>query len=434
MLLAFLQHAEQRYRDLDGLPTDELENLRDALRPLKQLYAALPAAEFSPLKLKAVRQKLTDSRRYRVRFKEKADKEDKTLERGFWEHDFRKTPTGCEVRWKKKWRPGELIDSKKALSRSVINQRIRRIVRVFRWAASEEIVPEGIHRALAAVPGLQQGRNESPESDGVKPVAVEIVEATLPKMPAPVAAMAQLQLATGMRASEVMVMRAMDLSTSGPVWTYTPHKHKNQYRGMDRIICLGPKAQETIKPFLRPNVEAYAAAVDDHWLMRQRAFVAGAQALEVARADLFATVALGADVVNSIHQVHEVLEDGRRWPVGSVYLVCEHPNGDYLVDDAIWVANVLELTAGFRLQGKRVILGYCNHQMLAVASAAANSIASGTWMNVRSFPPAKFRTAYEDEIKRKTTWYYCPQAFSEYKIPTLDIAIPRTIDDTVRCK
>ena len=74
-------------------------------------------------------------------------------------------------------------------------------------------------------------------------------------------------------------------------------------------------------------------------------------------------------------------------------------------------------------QWVKVILGYCNHQMLAAASAGANAIASGTWMNVRSFPPEKFRTAYEDEIKRKTTWYYCPQALSEYKIPTLDIAM-----------
>jgi hypothetical protein len=66
-------------------------------------------------------------------------------------------------------------------------------------------------------------------------------------------------------------------------------------------------------------------------------------------------------------------------------------------------------------------LGYCNHQMLIVAASKVNVICSGTWMNVRSFPPAKFDTA-EEEIKQKTTWYYCPQALSEYKIPFLDIA------------
>ena len=43
-------------------------------------------------------------------------------------------------------------------------------------------------------------------------------------------------------------------------------------------------------------------------------------------------------------------------------------------------------------------------------------------MNVRSFPPDKFRAAYEDEIKQRSIWYYMPQGLSEYKIPFLDIA------------
>ena len=41
---------------------------------------------------------------------------------------------------------------------------------------------------------------------------------------------------------------------------------------------------------------------------------------------------------------------------------------------------------------------------------------------VRSFPPEKFKSAYEEEIKQRATWYYCPQALSEYKLPFLDIA------------
>jgi len=52
----------------------------------------------------------------------------------------------------------------------------------------------------------------------------------------------------------------------------------------------------------------------------------------------------------------------------------------------------------------------------------ASAICSGTWMNVRSFPPDKFRSAYEEEIRQRATWYYCPQALSEYRVPFLDIA------------
>jgi hypothetical protein len=60
--------------------------------------------------------------------------------------------------------------------------------------------------------------------------------------------------------------------------------------------------------------------------------------------------------------------------------------------------------------------------MLIAATAKVDAIASGTWMNVRSFPPDKFRGDYDDEIKQRTKWYYCPQSLSEFKIPFLDIA------------
>jgi hypothetical protein len=102
--------------------------------------------------------------------------------------------------------------------------------------------------------------------------------------------------------------------------------------------------------------------------------------------------------------------------------VCEHPGGQYLVEDPNWLANVIDLAAGLRLLGANVLFGYCNHQMLVAAAAKVNALASGTWMNVRSFPPEKFQTTYQEESKQRATWYYCPQALSEYKVPFLDIA------------
>ncbi len=60
--------------------------------------------------------------------------------------------------------------------------------------------------------------------------------------------------------------------------------------------------------------------------------------------------------------------------------------------------------------------------MLIASVAKVDAIASGTWMNLRSFPPAKFRASYDDEIKQRAIWYYCPQALSEYKLFYLDIA------------
>jgi hypothetical protein len=120
--------------------------------------------------------------------------------------------------------------------------------------------------------------------------------------------------------------------------------------------------------------------------------------------------------------VASLIERSRNWDVGAFYVVAEHPNGKYLVDDPNWLANLLDLVGSMRMHGARVILGYCNQQMLIAGCAKATAVASGTWMNVRSFPPDKFRAVYEEEVRQRATWYYCPQALSEYKIPYLDVA------------
>lgn len=167
----------------------------------------------------------------------------------------------------------------------------------------------------------------------------------------------------------------------------------------------------------------FAAPADADWLDRQQDVLNEADGLGIDPQTRIATVALGSDVVRNLDSIHEILDASAYWNVGGVYLVCEHPSGAYLVEDPIWLANVLDMTASFRLRRWNVIIGYCNHQMLIAGCAAATAIASGTWMNVRSFPPDKFRAQYEEEIKKRTTWYYCPHALSEYKIPFLDIAM-----------
>jgi len=75
--------------------------------------------------------------------------------------------------------------------------------------------------------------------------------------------MIELQTATGMRPGEVCIMRACDLDTSGDVWMYKPECHKLSYRGTDRTIALGPRAQAIVKEFLRPDVSAYLLSPAD---------------------------------------------------------------------------------------------------------------------------------------------------------------------------
>lgn len=173
------------------------------------------------------------------------------------------------------------------------------------------------------------------------------------------------------------------------------------------------------RAFILPGL--LASSINADWLEIQRAILEEANAL-TTDLPLIATIALSADATRDQDEIALLLETAAGWKAHGYYVVCEHPNGNYLVDDPNWLANVLDIVAGLRLGGAEVILGYCNHQLLVAAAAKASAVCSGTWMNVRSFPPDKFRTVYEEEIRQRATWYYCPQALSEYKIPFLDIA------------
>jgi integrase len=206
ILAAFWKHAEQHYRDAGGQPTDEQKNIKDAVRPVKRLYGKTSAKAFGPLALRAVRDDMVRSGR---------------------------------------------------LARGTINARIQRIRRVFKWAASMELIPGSVVEALRTVDGLREGRTTAHEAPPVQPVAIEHIEATLPYLLPAVAAMVRLQLLTGCRAGEVLSMRGCDMVTSGQQWEYRPGRHKTKYRGKVRAIPLGPKATEIVKEFLGTDLNAY---------------------------------------------------------------------------------------------------------------------------------------------------------------------------------
>lgn len=164
-----------------------------------------------------------------------------------------------------------------------------------------------------------------------------------------------------------------------------------------------------------------AEVVDDLWLTSQRRFLDLA-IQTIAEELIIQTICLSSDAIRDNAQIGTLMDEIETRPVGCYYLVIERPGNAYIVDDPQWLANVLDLVAGIRKLGSKVIMGYSNHQQLILACAGTNAIASGTWMNVRSFFPDKFRQAHEEETKRRATWYYCPQALSEYTLSFLNIA------------
>lgn len=89
----------------------------------------------------------------------------------------------------------KMIDG--GLSRKLINQRVGRIRRLFKWGVSEELVPASVHHGLLAVEGLKAGRIEAKERLRVLPVADADIEATIPHVNRHVAGTIQFQRYTG---------------------------------------------------------------------------------------------------------------------------------------------------------------------------------------------------------------------------------------------
>jgi integrase len=198
ILAMYWDHAETYYRRPDGSPSPELHCLRAAFRPLRRLYDDLPAADFSPKKLKAVREMMMQA----------------------------------------------------GLTRTTINRQIGRIKRVFKWAVENELIPSGVFHGLQAVTGLKAGRSDAKEPRAVRPVAREIVEKTIPHLPSIVAAMVKLQMLTGMRSGEVCRVRPCDLERASDLWRYRPAEHKTARHGRDRIVLIGPQSQEILGPLV----------------------------------------------------------------------------------------------------------------------------------------------------------------------------------------
>ena len=84
-----------------------------------------------------------------------------------------------------------------------------------------------------------------------------VVQATLPHMSPTVADMVLLQRLTGCRPGEMCIVRPIDLDRAADVWVYRPSRHKGQWRGKERIIHIGPKAQAVLTPYLLREAETY---------------------------------------------------------------------------------------------------------------------------------------------------------------------------------
>jgi integrase len=205
LLVRYLTHATMYYSSTDGKPSSALVETRLVIRALRTLYEATLAAEFGPLKLRAVQQSWVAAN----------------------------------------------------LSRGECNKRLGIAKRIFKWAVAEELVPPSVYHALATVGGLQKGRSSAPDFAPVGPVEDAVVDATLMHLNRHLRGLIEVQRLTGMRPGEVTRLRMSEIDSSGAVWMFRPARHKNAHRGQSRTVAIGKRAQEIIVTFQTDDPTEY---------------------------------------------------------------------------------------------------------------------------------------------------------------------------------
>ena len=170
--------------------------------------------------------------------------------------------------------------------------------------------------------------------------------------------------------------------------------------------------------FILPGL--MSGLINDDWYSYNSILIEEAKKL-ITDKDLYLTICLSKDSASNEDAIHQVIEYLDTWDIAGCYIIAEPSSKEYLISDPNWIVNLLDLTTGIKHQGKKVIVGYTNHQMLLFSLAKVDAIASGNWLNVRTFNTSRFNSP-EDGMSRRSKWYYCPQALSEYQIAFLDMA------------
>ncbi|MBN1456569.1 MAG: site-specific integrase [Sedimentisphaerales bacterium] len=218
---AYMVHANEVFRKVDGTPTVYPNEIRETMRPLIEFCGDLSVEEFGPRKLKALRKYMAGLKR--------------TVKKVKVNRYCLKT----------------------------LNKKIGIIKTMFKWAVEEELIHASTYHALQAVRSLKPGQSDLEDNPAVEPVEKEHMKAVLPYTTAIIADMIRLQFLTGMRSIELTGMRPCNIekdSKAGVWWYNVPQIYnKNARHGKKhkRVVPIGPKAQQILAKYLLRNTESF---------------------------------------------------------------------------------------------------------------------------------------------------------------------------------
>lgn len=224
LVASFLLHAQQHYRNGDGVVSREVRNFMIAAEPF----------------LHVLRDRRTDT----------LDCGDLSSVRAYWveaEFGHKIDEAGNPI-------PG----TGKRHARGYVNSTMRRIREMLRWGTENDgLVPGPVWHSLSAFRALGVGRGGARETEPVEAIPRAVVDAILPHLPATIAAAVELLWWSGMRAGELCNLRMRDVERGAEVWFYRPVQHKGAWKGRTRVVTFGPKCQELLRPRLSANPDAF---------------------------------------------------------------------------------------------------------------------------------------------------------------------------------
>lgn len=142
-------------------------------------------------------------------------------------------------------------------TRQGVNDLLTKIRALFKHGVVLEVISQQHADSLRAVPPLVKGRTKAPEGNQKKPIADEIVEATLPHLPPVIVDLIRFALICGCRPAEARLLRPCEIDTR-PLpqyrgcWLWKPEGWKLEHIEdiAPREIWINPEAQAILKPWL----------------------------------------------------------------------------------------------------------------------------------------------------------------------------------------
>jgi integrase len=229
LIQAFTTYAEAYYRKPDGTPTDEIHCLKSALKPVREMFGFTPTRDFTPLMLKAAREKY--------------------IENGW--------------------------------TRGFCNRSTNRVRGVFKWGVENGLVPVATWQALTAITPLKAGRCDAHDNEKRVAVPDEALDAVRLRLKQRNRDLLDLLLLTAARIGELLSVKWSMIDKSADVWVVVLEHHKTAYRGKTRKLHFGKKAQAILGRY--EHVQADARIFDARRDTFSKALASACKRAKVAR-------------------------------------------------------------------------------------------------------------------------------------------------------